>query len=293
MGTARTCPAAPRLAGWPATDAASGLTRRGNLPAARFQLGQPYTHDLYRQEFVQAMRELGATTWGPGPWPDTPTGTLGGELVIGKTFGVFAVEVKVGNCGSEQTLAAHVRLWPFGALYLHTERFGTWLQRHVNLTGYESRVISLSVDGWRISTQLWARRDSWSRDDPWWMHGSVSLDLVEKVFGPKRYSYETVDGPVLGWVKMAEGDSHQVQLTLRRQRPGRTRLNPLAKWSWTVEWEANSPGIETRPGKSGIISSSVRVPDEAIEARCWDMLACALIARKLSDDRAQYGYCRA
>ncbi|MEV4179482.1 hypothetical protein [Nonomuraea sp. NPDC049709] len=181
---------------------------QGNLPAQPFDVGQPYTNDMYRPAFVQRMRELGASTWGPGQCPDKPTGVLGGELVVGKTFGVFAVEVKVGNCVSEQTLAAHIRLWPFGALYLRTERFGTWLQRRLNPTGYDSRVIGLSVGGWGIRTQLWARRDSWSRDDPWWMHGSVSLELVEKTFGPKRYSYEDSDGPVLGWVKMPEGDSH-------------------------------------------------------------------------------------
>jgi hypothetical protein len=262
---------------------------QGNLSPKHFDVGQPYTHDLYQQEFVQAMRELGAKTWGPGPWPDKPTGVLGGELVIGKTFGAFAVEVKVGNGGSEQTLAAHLRIWPFGALYLHTERFGTWLQRRLNPTGYESRVISLSADGWRIRTQLWARRDSWSRDDPWWMHGSVSLDLVEKVFGPKRYSYEDADVPTLGWVKMPEGDSYQVQLKLKRVRLGRPRLK-RAIWSWSVEWSADSPGIATRPGKGGYIAAAVRVPEEAVEARCWDAFACALIAKELSEERTRYGY---
>ncbi|MFI6737277.1 hypothetical protein ACIBI9_30505 [Nonomuraea sp. NPDC050451] len=48
------------------------------------------------------------------------------------------------------------------------------------------------------------------------MHGRISLDLVRS-----RYSYETVDRPVLGWVAMADGDTHQVQLTLQRQRLGR------------------------------------------------------------------------
>jgi hypothetical protein len=89
---------------------------------------------------------------------------------------------------------------------------------------------------------------------------------------------------------LGSGDSHQVQLTLKRQRLGRSRLNRLAKWSWSVEWEANTPGIETRPGKGGIISASVRLPDEAVEARCWDALACALVAHQLGQERERYGY---
>jgi hypothetical protein len=143
---------------------------------------------------------------------------------------------------------------------------------------------------WAIRWQLWAREHEWSRDDPWWMHGSISLDLVEKLFGPKRYSYETVDGPVLGWVAMPEGDTHQVQLTLQRQRLGRPRLK-RAKWSWVVKWDAPNGGIPTKPHNSNrVTGSAVTVPDEAVDTRSWDVLACALIARKLGEDRARYGY---
>ncbi|MEU4511755.1 hypothetical protein AB0G05_19865 [Nonomuraea wenchangensis] len=263
---------------------------QGNLPAQHHDIGQPYTGKVYQPEFTQAMQALGSTTWGPGPWPDRPTGTLGGELVIGKTFGVFSAQITIGAAGAEHPVSGHLRVWPLGALYLHTEAFSAWLQRRLVSEGYESRVINVSVGEWAIRWKWWAREDSWSRDDPWWMHGRISLDLVEKLFGPKRYSHETADGPVLGWVKMPEGDSHQVRLKLERVRLGRPRLNRLAKYHWSVEWTADSPGIETRPGKSGIISASVHVPDEAVEARCWDVLACALIARKLSEERVQYGY---
>ncbi|WP_186404992.1 hypothetical protein, partial [[Actinomadura] parvosata] len=215
---------------------------QGNLPPARFDVGQPYTNKLYRAGFVQAMRELGASTWGPGQWPGQPTGTLGGEIVVGKTFGVFSAGIMIGAAGTDHAVSCHLRVWPFGALYLHTEAFGTWLQRRLIPEGYDSRVINVSVDDWAIRWQWWAREDSWSRNDPWWMHGSISLDLVQALFGPKRYSYETVDGPVLGWVKMPEGDTHQVQLTLQRQRLGRPRLK-RAKWAWSVGWDTPNGGI--------------------------------------------------
>ncbi|MGI5290899.1 hypothetical protein ACQEVF_47355 [Nonomuraea polychroma] len=263
---------------------------QGNLPVKHFELGQPYTNDLYRPEFIQTMRELSSTTWGPGPWPDRPTGTFGGELVIGKTFGVFSTEVTIGAAGADHSLSAHLRVWPFGALYLHTDGFGAWLQRRFIPTGYTSRVINVSVDDWAIRWQLWAGEHEWSRDDPWWMHGRISLDLIQALFGPKRYSYETVDGPVLGWVKMPEGDTHQVQLTLQRQRLGRPRLK-RAKRAWVVEWDAPNGGIPTKPhSQNRITGSAVTVPDEAVETRSWDMLASILIARKLSADRQRYGY---
>jgi hypothetical protein len=152
--------------------------------------------------------------------------------------------------------------------------------------GFISRVINVSVGEWAIRWQWWAREHEWSREDPWWMPGRISLDLVEKLFGPKRYSREDVDGPVLGGVTMPEDDSHQVRLKLQRVRLGRPRLHRAAKYHWSVEWTANSPGIETRPGKGGTIEG----PHEAVESRCWDVLACALIAKELGEERTRYGY---
>ncbi|GGO63144.1 hypothetical protein [Nonomuraea cavernae] len=274
---------------------------QGNLDPDEWPVGVPYDGPWIPLTRVLAMSgamslldlkrpPIHASDLGkPGPFPDKPTGTIGGQLLLGRTFGGFSAEVKVGNAGSEHTLAAHLRIHPLGALYLHTERFGTWLQRRLNPTGYDSRVISLSFDDWAIRTQLWARRGCWSRDDPWWMHGRVSLDLVEKVLGHKRFSYRTVDGPVMGWIKMPEGDSHQVQLTLKRVRLGRSRAEWAAKYHWSVEWESATP-IVTRPGKGGTVSASVQVPDQAVEARCWDVLACAVAAKQLSERRAEYGY---
>ncbi|WP_431912922.1 hypothetical protein [Nonomuraea jabiensis] len=194
-----------------------------------------------------------------------------------------------GRC-AEHTLAGHLRVWPFGAPYLHTEGVGAWLQRRLIPEGYTSRVMNVSVDDWGIRWQWWAREHEWSRDDPWRMRGRISLDLVEKLFGPKRYSYETVDGRVLGWVKMPEGDTHQVQLTLQRQRLGRPRLK-RAKWAWAVEWDAPNGGIPIKPDSQNRVTvSAVKVPDEAVEARCWDVLACAMIARKRGEERKRHGH---
>ncbi|MEV0238185.1 hypothetical protein [Nonomuraea sp. NPDC050786] len=161
----------------------------------------------------------------PGRWPTMPTGTLGGELVLGKTFGVFSAEVTIGAAGEEHTLAAHLRMWPFGVLYLHTEGFGTWLQRRLIPEGYTSRVINVSVDDWAIRWQWWAREGEWSRDDPWWMHGRISLDLVQALFGRQRRAR---CGPWSSAVEGRHGAGTAPHL-LRREGRGawRERATPL------------------------------------------------------------------
>ncbi|MET7329652.1 hypothetical protein [Nonomuraea sp. NPDC005650] len=50
-------------------------------------------------------------------------------------------------------------------------------------------------------------------------------------------------------------------------------------------------GIPTKPhSQNRVTSSAVKVSDEAVESRPWDVLACALLARKLGEDRTRYGY---
>ena len=63
----------------------------------------------------------------PGPWPTAPTGVIGGQLLIGRTHGLFNVGVELGCAGADHVLAGHVQVNPLGALYLHTEGFGTGL----------------------------------------------------------------------------------------------------------------------------------------------------------------------
>jgi hypothetical protein len=251
---------------------------QGSLEPAEWKVGQRYDGLWCWPEFTADIRQRGATAWTPGRW-----------LVIGKTFGLFSAELKVGNAGSEQVLAGHLRVWPIGALYLHTEQIGAWVQRRLNPDGYDSRIISLSIDGWQIRTQVWARRDHWSRDDPRWMHNRLSLDLVEKVFGPKRYSY-TDSGTGDGLVCLGIGEVHSVGLTLKRQRLGRPRLERRARYSWLVEWTAVSKdGIPTGRGRASRVAA-VAVADDAVTSGEWASAACTAIAEDITRDRARYGY---
>ncbi|MER7213191.1 hypothetical protein ABT340_39525 [Streptosporangium sp. NPDC000239] len=271
---------------------------QGNLDPDQWDVGQRYTGTFdgalvvrdrpNSREPSAAKRPLVRVHGSPGSWPRRSEGEVGGQFVIGKTFGVFEAEVKVGNAGSEQTLAAHLRIWPIGALYLHTERFGTWLQRRLNPTGYDSRLISLAVGDWQVRWKLWARRDHYSRTDPWWMHGSISLNPVEQLLGPKYYSYENVGEPVTATVRMPHGDDHQVTLQLQSRTFGRRRGRKTV--GWDADWNCEG-GIATKPGdRGGVWGSGVEVPDDAVKAGDWVSAAVAAIAQRLTADRVRYGF---
>lgn len=243
---------------------------QGDLDPLMWDVGAPYTGPL------------------PGPWPTRPSWTLGGQLVVGDGFSGVGAEVKVGNGGSEHTLAGHVALGRVGALFLHTEDLGTWLQRRLNPTGYDSRVTGVSVSGGRLSWKVWAKRDHWSRDDPKWMQGSVVVDPRDLVLGPKRYAYEDAGEPVTRTVRMPHGDDREVRLQLQRVTAGRARGRKTE--SWSVDWDS-TPGIPTEPGDRGRIGGAGEtVTAAAVNAGTWPMEATAGIAARLTRDRARSGW---
>lgn len=241
------------------------------------EIGQPYTDPLPA---------------GPGGADDVTgaRGVIGGQLVIWGAHPGFSVEAKVGNMGSENTLAAHLHLGKLGALYLHTERHGTWLQRRLNPRGYESRVIGLSVHHRRLAWKLWSRRDASSSSDPWWMHRSVRIDPRDVLLGERLYDYEDVGEPITATVRMPAGDDHQVRLQLQRRTRGRKRLRRHHD-AWTADWSipAGAPGIDS--GHGGIRGSSVELaPTTDPDRDHWVAEACGAIADSLTRDRARYGY---
>ncbi len=267
---------------------------QGDLELAFWHIGDPYTgpwngpmpaNPKLRRGAYELLKER---RHAPGAWPERPTGTVGGQLVLGRSFGGGSFQVKVGNMGSEHTLAAHLRVNPLGALYLHTEGFGQGIQRRLNPVSYESRVTGASLDDGRLSWTVWAKRNESSVDDPKWQRGSVRIDPRDIVLGPRRYSYEDVGEPVAGVVQMPHGDDHDVQLQLQQQRFGRARGRQ--KTSWTVDWRCN-PGIPTKPGDRGhILGSGVDVSDAAVRQGSWPLEAVVGIAAQMLRDRVRYGY---
>jgi hypothetical protein len=197
--------------------------------------------------------------------------------------------VKVGNGASEHTLAAHLYLSPLFGIAVHTERFGTGVQRRLNPTGYHSRVIEVSTTPGHLYWRLWVKRDEWSRATPKWRDGNIRVDPRDILLGEKRYSYEKINEPITAIVRMPHGDDHEVTLQLERQRHGRKRgLRP--RESWVVDWSA-SPGIPTKPGgHGGVYGSAVKVSDREATDGTWPAAAAAAVAVDLTRDRARYGY---
>lgn len=248
------------------------------------------------QQPVDSDLEVGQPYIDPIPGPSQPSdvsgarGVVGGQLVIGPSMSGFAVEAKIGNAGSEHTLAGHLRLSPLGAIYVHTERHGTWLQRRLNPQGYDSRVVGLSVENGRLHWQFWAKRNESSRSDPRWMRGSVEVDPRTILFGPARYSYEDFGEPQVVTVRMPHGDDHEVTVQLQRQLHGRKRLPSRVRESWTAQWNV-TPGIPTKRDDRGrVYGSSETVTAAGVREGAWPAEAAAAIAARMTRDRSRNGY---
>lgn len=230
----------------------------------------------------------GVSVHRPGPLSTSPTSTVGGQVVIGGKGRGLSVQFTIGCAGEENTLAGHVSLGRLGALYLHTDRHGTWLQRRLNATGYVNRTTSLRVGDGRLSWQAWANQDHWSRSTPRWRDGSLRIDPRDLLLGEKRFNYDSHGEPVAGVVRMPHGDDHPVTLQLQRQTHGRHRGRK--KLSWVVDWQCK-PGIPTKPGDRGwILGSGVPVPDRAVAQGTWPMEAAAGIAEWATKERTRYGF---
>jgi hypothetical protein len=251
---------------------------QGDLDPAAWNIGD-------RWDLSGVINELPSRQ--PGDWPGRPEGTIGGQLIIGGRV-TAGVEIKVGNAGSEHVLAAHASIPQLGALYLHTERIGQWLQRRLNPVGYESKVISLDVHDGRAYWKVWASRDEHHRDTPRWRDGSARLDPRDIAWGEKRYSYEDAGAPAVVMVTMPDGDSYDVTMTLQRQslgRPGRRQ-----KLAWIVDCR-HREGIPHRDGwKDGLCGWAVPVSDDAAERSTWQREAAAATAAKVAGLRIRYGW---
>lgn len=218
-------------------------------------------------------------------WP-AARGTFGGQLLLGKRgFQSVAVSAKVGHGGSEHTLAGHVSLGPIGALYLHTEDFGTGLQRRLNPVGYHSRVTELGIADGLLYWRLWAKRDEWSRATPRWRDGILAVGIRDRLLGPVRYSYET-HAEAGRNLRMPDGDDHYVHLKLDQQLRKRKRGRGTA--SWKVEWSCRD-GIPADL-KGSVTGSAVSVSDESVERGRWAQEACVAIASDISSMRTSRGW---
>lgn len=259
---------------------------QGSLDPSCWNLGDPYTGP--HPDDPPAFHE-------PGRFPARPAGHIGAEVVLGRSVtGTVGAEFKVGNGGSEHTLAANVRLGWLGSVYVHTERFGTGVQRRLNPVGYDSRVIGVQVGRWcGLEWRLWSRRDNNDNvREPWWMHGQINPRLTDRLLGRKVYAYADVPGAVCARVvKMPEAD-YLVELKLRREVHGRAKGRK--KYGWSVDWKVlgrDIPYRDDHPWKgNGIYSSGVKVTTPAVHAGTWPAVAVAAVAVQITGMRTRHCY---
>jgi hypothetical protein len=269
---------------------------QGRLDPDQWNLGQPYAGPYNGQHLPgQAAYQLAKRgivpkpSAKPGPWPAHPTGALGAELIVGRAL-TTGIGIKVGNPGSEQVLSARLALGPIGALYMHTEHFGQWIQRRLNPDSYESREIDVSVHDGRIWWKVWARRNEHRASDPKWMNGNVAIDPRDYLLGPQknRKVSETEEVPAV--VRMPEGDSYDVLVHLEKWETRRTRGR--ARTFWRAEWERKE-GIPVRNHSwkgDEYYSSSWAIEGVTPDNPRWPNIIAAAAAEHCSRDRARYNY---
>lgn len=272
---------------------------QGNLDPTQWEIGQRYTGPLTPEAPLspivrKQMARKGIAPAGagqPGPFPAPPVGTVGGEVCIGKSkWRTVGIDFKVGNCGSEQVLAASLRLGPLGSLYLHTEDHGRWLQRRLNPTGYQSRETGLSYYDGRLSWQVWARRDEHRATDPKWMRGSVVLDPRHYLLGPARNHKTGESERVPVTIYMPEGDTHQATAHLEQWQTRRTRGR--ARTYWLAQWDCEA-GIPVRNDSwkgDATYSATWAITGVTPDMPRWPYILAAKAAEQCSRDRARYGY---
>jgi hypothetical protein len=224
---------------------------------------------------------------GPGTWPATPEGTIGVQLIIGGRV-TAGVGVKVGNAGSEHVLAANACVPFLGGLYLHTEGFGTGIQRRLNPVGYDSKVIDFSVHDGSAWWRLWARRDDGGHSLPLWRDGHARIDPRDILLGERRYTYTDVGGKEPITLRMPDGGEHQVTMQLQRQSHGRAKGRKRESWTVDCDCRAGIPERGDRDG--GLTGWSVPVSDRAVEAGAWQQEAVAASIVKITEIRIRYGY---
>ena len=251
---------------------------QGNLDWGAWNIGDP----------IDLESPVKDAPGGPGGWPSVSDGTIGGQVIIGGRV-TAGVSAEVDCAGGENTLAANACIPFLGGLYLHTERFGTWVQRRLNPVGYESRVISLHVHDGHAYWRLWSGRDGRRKDEPRWRNSSARVDPRDILLGERRYSYEDVSSEEPVSLLLPDGTEYAVTMKLQRQAHGRKKGRK--RESWIVDIDCRD-GIPTRSDghRGGLCGWAVPVSDRAVEAGMWQQEAIAASIAEVTATRIRYGY---
>ncbi|PRY56463.1 hypothetical protein [Glycomyces artemisiae] len=254
---------------------------QGRLHATGWDIGEPYPKP-------GDIREAAPGETNPGPWPE-PVFEFHTQVLIGGAGRGFSAEFKVGNRGSENALGGHLSLWRLFGIYWSTGEFGRGIQRRLNPTGYESKVIEVSAYYSRIYWKLWADRDD-NRLTSRWRAGSVRWRPLDLLLGEKHYPSEDIGDPVASVLVMPEGDRHRIALQLVRVDVKRRKRTRAKFHAWRVEWKTET-GIPTMPGGRGtVLTASIRIDHANPASSAWALDALDAIRTDLAEARAARGY---
>lgn len=268
---------------------------QGVLDPDEWQLGQRYTGPFnpgqpmsptVRKQLIRRGLDAGIRL--PGAWPENPTSAVGAQVIIGRSDFVSA-KVKVGSSSSEQCLAANLSLGPIGAIYVHTEDHGRFIQRRLNggqRLDTQSRVTGIDFHRGRLTWKLWAPRDTYFNDTPWWMGRSIPVDPRHYLFGKVTNRKVATTDKTAATLTMLEGDTYDIVVRLEQWSVGRQRGR--RREHWTADWECKQSihvgaGREYSGGSLPVQHVTTNTPD-------WPGHVAAAVAGELARDRARYNY---
>lgn len=270
---------------------------QGVLGPDDWDLGQPYTGPFnptqpmsptVRKQLIRRGHD--ATIRQPGTWPTKPTSAVGAQVIIGRSNFISA-QVKVGSRSSEQCLAASLSLGPIGAIYLHTEDHGRFIQRCLNggqRLSTESRVTGIDLHHGRLTWKLWAPRDTDFNDQPWWMGRSFAIDPRHYLLGKVTNQTVSTTEKTPTTVTMPEGDTYEVTVRLEQWSIGRQRGR--RRDHWTAVWDC-SPGtsIPTGHGKDQS-GGAFPIQHVTTDTPNWPAVVAQAVADRIARDRARHDY---
>lgn len=178
---------------------------------------------------------------------------LGLEYYFRKWRNEFSLQFSIGNAGSETPFDWHISIGG-QALYFQTavgRRLAHWLTSRKG--GYYTRVFHLGKFGEStdLRWEIWAEKNEWSSEDPWWMHGSINLSIKDRLWGKLYYSYEVVKPAVEMVLDFPKEDGHYpVILELQRSILKRKKRDKIYDEKLLVEVEAPK-GVPTHYDSSG------------------------------------------
>lgn len=219
---------------------------------------------------------------------------------------VVSLRFHIGNAGSSTPWDGHILLFGIGFFWGHSA-FRKLAARLTRCSGYpyDTRDWSFRISDGRLWWEFANHDDSCEKVYPHrgrkkkngrykqrtWRRGSIAISPAEWFWGPKRYSYETVDG-FATVVKFPDGD-YPVLVNLQKQYYGRTKTDQRKHIpGWNLDVDAPS-GIPTHVDHSGGWKGDRTYGfgvDFSMPREDWKIDAEAAVMARILDFRARSGF---